>query len=461
MKNRSKEKFVRRNLIASVILATFVAIILTIYNFFLINTEKESCYNILVDTTAEASSKIENNFKNDKASLRMLAKIISNESDLTSTSVTNQLTTYAVNSYITNIAILTPDNTIIQPRHRNISNISSVSYNTEIQLGEHVSGQQPSTFQKNTYVIRNYVPIKAGIGAKGLLFTEIDPIALANAWNPEIYDGQATFCIVNKNTGDIIISSNTDLQNHIYEVIDEQLASNITNGETGYSNIKINNNSYLIAYRSMTIEQWEILFIIDEDIAMNSANIVKHYLSIFLIIIGVIFMLFLTYMTRNTFKVIAETKRDANIDALTGLENRNNYEMYRMKATHISKIICVYIDVNGLHTINNEKGHLAGDLMLKYVAETLKKYFSEDSHIYRIGGDEFVIFNKTEIHQVTNRMKLAFDDIVRNNYNISYGIYQGTDEMNISDVAKEAESLMYDMKKKYYESIGQPMRNVL
>ena len=32
-------------------------------------------------------------------------------------------------------------------------------------------------------------------------------------------------------------------------------------------------------------------------------------------------------------------------------------------------------------------------------------------------------------------------------------------DLHISDLIKQSETLMYDMKSKYYESIGQPVRN--
>ena len=36
---------------------------------------------------------------------------------------------------------------------------------------------------------------------------------------------------------------------------------------------------------------------------------------------------------------------------------------------------CVYVDVNELHLCNNKFGHAAGDAMLLYIANTLKKVF--------------------------------------------------------------------------------------
>lgn len=59
------------------------------------------------------------------------------------------------------------------------------------------------------------------------------------------------------------------------------------------------------------------------------------------------------------------------------------------------RLACIYIDANGLHEINNARGHLAGDQMLRFIADTLKVSFGEEA-LYRIGGDEFVVFSEKE-----------------------------------------------------------------
>lgn len=65
--------------------------------------------------------------------------------------------------------------------------------------------------------------------------------------------------------------------------------------------------------------------------------------------------------------------------------------LHKSEQRTISSAICVYIDANGLHELNNERGHEAGDLMLRFVAESLMEQFPKGS-LYRVGGDEFVVF---------------------------------------------------------------------
>ena len=130
------QKFINKFLIASIILSSIIAILGVGYSRLIIDVERNNCYKTLISAAAEASSKIESNFKNDKASLRMLAKVISQSDNLESNEVNNQLGTYAVNNYINNIAILNSDNKILQSRHVNSENniISFERKNSLIQI---------------------------------------------------------------------------------------------------------------------------------------------------------------------------------------------------------------------------------------------------------------------------------------------------------------------------------------
>ena len=87
-------------------------------------------------------------------------------------------------------------------------------------------------------------------------------------------------------------------------------------------------------------------------------------------------------VARCKLKVIAET------DLNTQIPNRNAYEnhMNEYPLRCSNTLSCVYVDVNGLHELNNTKGHDAGDVMLKTVAQEMVRQFGiKDS--YRMGAE--------------------------------------------------------------------------
>lgn len=80
-------------------------------------------------------------------------------------------------------------------------------------------------------------------------------------------------------------------------------------------------------------------------------------------------------------------------DQLTGLYNRRFYveELRRIDTERNLPITLVMADVNGLKLTNDAFGHLAGDRLLKYIADNIKKHCRADDIIARIGGDEFIL----------------------------------------------------------------------
>ena len=147
------------------------------------------------------------------------------------------------------------------------------------------------------------------------------------------------------------------------------------------------------------------------------------------------------------------------MDALTGLQNRNRYEYF---CQHLQQgtdgLACIYFDVNGLHEVNNTKGHLAGDEMLKTVALQIVSEFGE-SNTYRIGGDEFVAFRYERSEEIVrNDLQKVVDAISAAGYHVACGLAMATPDKKLLTVIKAAEEEMYADKAKYYESIGKEMR---
>ena len=108
--------------------------------------------------------------------------------------------------------------------------------------------------------------------------------------------------------------------------------------------------------------------------------------------------------------------------------------------------------MNGLHQLNNSAGHDAGDEMLKYVAERIRRYFGYDD-TFRIGGDEYVIFCFDEFEDtVINNIIQLNNDVKREGYSISIG-YEYTSHSNstIKDIVKLAERRMFVDKENYYK----------
>lgn len=146
-----------------------------------------------------------------------------------------------------------------------------------------------------------------------------------------------------------------------------------------------------------------------------------------------------------------------NRDALTLLYNRHKFndDLKMLSGLEITRFTCLYVDVNGLHEINNHLGHQAGDDMLCAVSDTLRKYFPEET-LYRIGGDEFVVISlhlsKRSVERIVAEIK---SDLLQDNYEIAAGVDSASDDpeaLSVYKVVGAAELAMRTDKEEYYKS---------
>lgn len=89
-----------------------------------------------------------------------------------------------------------------------------------------------------------------------------------------------------------------------------------------------------------------------------------------------------------------ELRRRAEIDDLTGLLTRRAFFEHaasRAADQPYQALAVLMIDIDHFKTINDAHGHVAGDSVLRDVAQRLKHALPGSSLVARIGGEEFVV----------------------------------------------------------------------
>ena len=144
-------------------------------------------------------------------------------------------------------------------------------------------------------------------------------------------------------------------------------------------------------------------------------------------------------------------------DLLTGVYNRNAMNNRISEDVsgdnEIKKPFGVFfIDVNGLKTINDKQGHLAGDNLLKDVAAALQEIKSEKLEIYRVGGDEFLIIAPDTTAESFSELK---DQLIKRaerpeRAHFAYGACHSSEYDDVRKAMQIADARMYGVKEEYY-----------
>ncbi len=164
---------------------------------------------------------------------------------------------------------------------------------------------------------------------------------------------------------------------------------------------------------------------------------------------------------RQQLKALNTEKELARRDELTGVKNKTAYgELEKSVQSNIDNGVdylpfaLVVCDVNDLKKINDSEGHVAGDEYLKAAAKILCDIF-EHSPVFRVGGDEFVIFLRgNDYLDRENLMEKVFEQ-VRENIKTGSGpvlavgmseFIPGKDSL-ITEIFDRADRKMYENKR--------------
>ena len=159
-----------------------------------------------------------------------------------------------------------------------------------------------------------------------------------------------------------------------------------------------------------------------------------------------------------------QLERMVSIDRLTGVNNRNNYEIQlpleMERATRNRKCLAFLImDIDDFKFFNDKYGHDTGDRVLKLVAETVRKHLRKIDQLFRFGGEEFIALlpgagreaaerTAERIREIVAGTKLTMEDGIALGITISVGgcIFP-VDAGDEEELFRKADQAMYRAKR--------------
>ncbi len=149
----------------------------------------------------------------------------------------------------------------------------------------------------------------------------------------------------------------------------------------------------------------------------------------------------------------------SSLDHLTQVANaRSFYQLAGMEIERARRsmrpLTLAYLDVDNFKTVNDRRGHKAGDALLALIGKTIKKSIRGIDAAARLGGDEFaVLFPETgcaEGQAAANRLQANLLRVMKeNDWPVTFSIGAVTFNRppeSVDEMVRQADDLMYSAK---------------
>ena len=161
-------------------------------------------------------------------------------------------------------------------------------------------------------------------------------------------------------------------------------------------------------------------------------------------------------MFENNQKQQKALQYEVSHDILTGISNRHEYTSICNRLAK-SNVIYIIADVDKFKGINDTFGHAIGDQVLSEVARKLRETFLNHDRVFRVGGDEFIIFVEDVSKERKKELELTLEDInntfaQRHEYqgltivSLSFGVVEKDENMTFEDAYRRADKALYKVK---------------
>jgi len=157
-------------------------------------------------------------------------------------------------------------------------------------------------------------------------------------------------------------------------------------------------------------------------------------------------------------------------DELTGLHNRRGFmtlaeQHWRLALRTRQEFVVLYLDMDGLKTINDTFGHAQGDQALRDAGRVMVQTFRESDILARLGGDEFtVLFTDCDLTIAKDAIARLQENLNWTNatasrrYNLSLSVgmahFDPDHPASLDDLLKQADAEMYVRKQQRRNRVG-------
>jgi len=160
--------------------------------------------------------------------------------------------------------------------------------------------------------------------------------------------------------------------------------------------------------------------------------------------------------------LIDQLQISSNTDFLTGVLNRRAFFSYAQEQLLAAnryghKLALILLDIDHFKSINDDYGHLAGDRVLRVVAQMILKSLRKMDVLARYGGEEFVILIPDvdieravliaeKLRMTLNAQSILVEDGREISVTASFGVSMLNGQTDLNEIIRHADDALYEAK---------------
>ncbi|NVK57707.1 MAG: GGDEF domain-containing protein [Alteromonadaceae bacterium] len=186
-----------------------------------------------------------------------------------------------------------------------------------------------------------------------------------------------------------------------------------------------------------------------------------HLTATFALILVVMLTFMLAFAVNILQSILVKLHSLVHTDPLTGAKNRYFfYETAPKLSAHARRnnevLSVVACDIDYFKSINDQHGHVVGDIALKRFCEIIQKQLRLEDTLIRMGGEEFLILSPgcdgDQAKQMAERLRATISETkitardVSISLTASFGVIEMPDNADLLSAVKHADQALFDAK---------------
>lgn len=420
-------------------------------------------FQLLEEKTEDIAREYKGLIENGFASLNSIATLFAIEGISDTQMMASVLDAFHHEEPYVRFQLLTEEHLLMEQDGTWIDVSGTADFTQEVQKAPYVSGRSADFANPQMQVMRQAVPVVQNGEAIAVLYVVLSLQEASKVYQINDFSGNAFVLLVDGTTGNVLLDTWHDTLGNLrdYTERDFMLGDTIEeaivkmqqdlDGDLAFTS-KTRGKIIYLHYEPVGFNHLSTIIGVPEDAALEQTQIIVKSLYIMALIIFVVLVLYMIGIASFLIRMNRRIYQMSITDESTGLLNRSAYETYLLEKRTQTALCaaCIYLDANGLHELNNRCGHAAGDAMLRAVADAMRVQWPS-SKVYRIGGDEFVVFpQNTDEEACLLDIQQLKARIEEQNYSVSVGFSRREQEKGLDRVVEEADEDMLKNKAAYH-----------